>query len=461
MKKYFCFFVCIFLLSCNNELSDIVTTNPSNFVASRGDSIDKIVVKWNIVQNAEKYQLFRFDIKTRELKLLTITPDTQFVDTGIVSIEKVYYKMRTFYSDKSFSNLSDSIYGYTHNYPNNYPPYYLFASKGKSDKKITLYWEKTSTGQFYEIFKYDPVSSQYKLLATITESSYVDSIDLIPYTNYSYKVRAINTDKEYSNFCQIDSGYICKYYYDLKLSFNPYGNEILSYTTDHIEVDKNDNIYLTDNHNNKILKFDKNGNFIETFFTCYGPRTILFLNDRMIVAKSGENKIYEMDYNKNFIFEWGSAGTGDGQFNFFRQIAVDDEKNIYVVDINNKRIQKFDINGNFITKWSTEGDYPWGVAYINNKILVSNGNIVNIFSKTGTFIKNWNFDNIVYDIKVKGNDIYFAQGDFVIKTNENRDYNIEIGRNTLYNVNSMAIGSDNTLYIICSYGLKVFIYKPK
>ena len=49
----------------------------------------------------------------------------------------------------------------------------------------------------------------------------------------------------------------------------------------------------------------------------------------------------------SFSFAFGSFGTGNGQFNSPRGIAVDGGGNIYVADTNNNRVQIFDSSGAF------------------------------------------------------------------------------------------------------------------
>ena len=50
------------------------------------------------------------------------------------------------------------------------------------------------------------------------------------------------------------------------------------------------------------------------------------------VADSSNNRIQKFDSNGNFITKWGTEGTGDGQFSNPDGIAVDSSGNVYVAD---------------------------------------------------------------------------------------------------------------------------------
>ena len=70
--------------------------------------------------------------------------------------------------------------------------------------------------------------------------------------------------------------------------------------------------------------------------------------------------------------QWGSQGSGDGEFQYPFGVAVDNSGNVYVADAYNRRIQKFDSNGVFLTKWGSEGSgdgeflYPYDAAVDNS-----------------------------------------------------------------------------------------------
>lgn len=57
----------------------------------------------------------------------------------------------------------------------------------------------------------------------------------------------------------------------------------------------------------------------------------------------------------HFDRQWGTLGSGAGQFNAPRGIALDSSGSVYVADGDNYRVEKFDSSGNFISAWG------WGV----------------------------------------------------------------------------------------------------
>ncbi|MGB8024915.1 MAG: SMP-30/gluconolactonase/LRE family protein [Nitrososphaeraceae archaeon] len=93
----------------------------------------------------------------------------------------------------------------------------------------------------------------------------------------------------------------------------------------------------------------------------------------LYVVDAGNDRIQKFDSNGNYITKWGTTGSGDGQLSRPIGMAIDSSGNIYVCDSSNNRIQKFDSNGNYITKWSVGS--PAGIAIDQNgKAYVINQN---------------------------------------------------------------------------------------
>jgi len=76
------------------------------------------------------------------------------------------------------------------------------------------------------------------------------------------------------------------------------------------------------------------------------PVGIEVMDDELVVADSSNNQILFIDkknYKVNKII--GNTGNSEGEFISPQGIAIDDEKNIYVVDSGNRRIQKLTRDG--------------------------------------------------------------------------------------------------------------------
>ncbi len=83
---------------------------------------------------------------------------------------------------------------------------------------------------------------------------------------------------------------------------------------------------------------------------------------------SGNNRIVKLDSDGRFIKQWGSVGTGDGEFRDPHALAMDSQGRLFVGDRGNSRIQIFDQEGNHIATWSQFGR-PSGLYIDENDVL--------------------------------------------------------------------------------------------
>lgn len=167
-----------------------------------------------------------------------------------------------------------------------------------------------------------------------------------------------------------------------------------------VAIDADNNIFVLDGNNKRVIKYDSQGNYVSQFGTegtgdgefgySYGITTDL--NGNIYVADTSNNRIQKFDNNGVFITKWGanggdgSTGTSNGEFDSPRGIATDSSGNIFVADTGNGRVQKFD----------SEGDYLAQFACATQSVaLDSSGNIfvadtgsgrVQKFDSTGTFV---------------------------------------------------------------------------
>lgn len=165
-----------------------------------------------------------------------------------------------------------------------------------------------------------------------------------------------------------------------------------------IAADNSGNIYVADSDNNRIVKFDPEGNLLETIgSTGSGDGQLLFpvgvavdKSGNVYVADVDNFRIEKFDPSGKFLLKFSTSIGGD--VTDPRAIAVDDSGNIYVADMYNP-IEKFDPSGNLI---STIGNYE--ISGTQGIALDKSGNIYALdngkpqiveFSSDGTFIKEW------------------------------------------------------------------------
>jgi sugar lactone lactonase YvrE len=161
-----------------------------------------------------------------------------------------------------------------------------------------------------------------------------------------------------------------------------------------IATDKLGNVYVSDNDNHKIYKFDSNGHFLLRWgsFGKYGKG---HFSKPAAIAVDDDNNVYVTDYshvciqkfdsNGKFLTQWGSWGTQDGQCAQTSGLAVDHNGNVYLADYwrdpnqiapftPTVRIQKFDKQGKFLTKWGSFGNNAGQFGYQSAEHLAIDSN---------------------------------------------------------------------------------------
>ena len=67
------------------------------------------------------------------------------------------------------------------------------------------------------------------------------------------------------------------------------------------------------------------------------------------------NRVVKTDKFGHFITQWGSTGSGQGEFNGAKAIAIDKAGDVFVLDAGNKRVQVFDAQGTFKREFAFGG----------------------------------------------------------------------------------------------------------
>ena len=134
-----------------------------------------------------------------------------------------------------------------------------------------------------------------------------------------------------------------------------------------IRIDPQGNVWTTDAASSKVIKFTPAGvtlmeiavggqptpcrnNFCGTTDIAFARNGHLFISDGYANARILE---YTGDGQK--IREWGTAGTGPGQFRLPHSIQIADDDSVYVADRENGRVQRFDQAGTYLGEWAAFG----------------------------------------------------------------------------------------------------------
>ena len=159
------------------------------------------------------------------------------------------------------------------------------------------------------------------------------------------------------------------------------GKDLYGFAFAHtVRIDKDDNIWATDEGTNMIIKFNPAGrvtmvlgrreeaaepapprpagapapppgwgSFNRPTDVAWDPQGNTFISDGY-----GNSRVVKVDKNGKWVKTWGERGSGQGQLNTPHSIAADAKGNIYVADRGNRRIQVFDSNGGFLRQFTID-----------------------------------------------------------------------------------------------------------
>lgn len=142
-----------------------------------------------------------------------------------------------------------------------------------------------------------------------------------------------------------------------------------------LTIDHEDNVWLTDVALHQAFKCSPDGKVLLTLGEARKPcndhshfnlpTDVAVLSDGSFYVSDGyrNTRVVKFSAEGRYEFEWGSKGSGEGEFNLPHGIARDSQGRIYVCDRSNSRIQVFDPKGAFISQWKGKHiGRPYGVA---------------------------------------------------------------------------------------------------
>lgn len=173
-----------------------------------------------------------------------------------------------------------------------------------------------------------------------------------------------------------------------------------------VTVDPQGTIYVMDTENTRVQKFDSDGEFILMWGSPGSDkgqfgirlqdegRLALDQQGNVYVLDDSNFRVQKFDSNGNYLTQWGTKGNEEGQFAEPSDIAIDQQNNIYIVDYLNRVVQKFDEDGNLLLRWGSsgnkdgefEGIYSVAIDPAGNVLVAEESGRIQKFDSNGNFL---------------------------------------------------------------------------
>jgi len=185
-----------------------------------------------------------------------------------------------------------------------------------------------------------------------------------------------------------------------------------------IAIDKNGIKYITDTGRLQVLAFDSNDRFLRAYGKEgeFKPAGIVVDDDNIYVTDLQKQQVIIINkLTGNVLTRFGSAGSKPGELFFPTNITIGPNKNLYVADTGNYRIEEFSTKGEFLNSYGSVGislgkfARPKGVAldrdgrmyvvdaaFENVQLLDKAGNLLLFFGSPGEAPENINLPTTVF-----------------------------------------------------------------
>jgi peptidylamidoglycolate lyase len=221
-----------------------------------------------------------------------------------------------------------------------------------------------------------------------------------------------------------------------------------------LEIDNENNIWVTDVGLHQVFKFSSDGALLLTLGEArvhgddashfYLPTDIAVADDGSFYVSDGygNSRVIKFSKDGKYLFEWGKFGDKQGEFKIPHGIDLDNKGNVYVADRENNRIQKFDAQGNFIAVWQNKITEQLYSVTIDNQ----NDHLFGIDYMT------------VNDTVVKGSDIF--------RFDLNTNLELQFGRSSFYDgpisrYHDIVIDDEESIYVGDILGNKIQKFRLK
>jgi peptidylamidoglycolate lyase len=143
-----------------------------------------------------------------------------------------------------------------------------------------------------------------------------------------------------------------------------------------LTIDKAGHVWLTDVALDQVFELDADGHVLLTLGErgvagndashFDKPTDVAVMDDGSFFVSDGygNTRVVKFAADGTYQFEWGSPGSGPGEFNVPHGIAIGPDGHVYVADRGNARVQIFDPTGAYLGEWkSPDIGRPWSLAF--------------------------------------------------------------------------------------------------
>ena len=175
-----------------------------------------------------------------------------------------------------------------------------------------------------------------------------------------------------------------------------------------VDFGPDDLIFVADAYNNRVQVFDRDYQFLREWGSAGTgegqfnlPTGILVANDQVYVSEAGNNRVQIFTLDGEFVSQFGSFGTRDGQFNVPADLAADGNGNVYVGEWVGARIQLFRADGTHVGIFVDKSHFTevWGLDIDSQGNLLAvdasaNAERLMVFDPLGNLIAEYDTSDI-------------------------------------------------------------------
>lgn len=218
-----------------------------------------------------------------------------------------------------------------------------------------------------------------------------------------------------------------------------------------LDVDGAGNVYVVDNSARLVQVFDGNGRHLRTLagdgqsFSRPSGIAVDAKGERIYVVDTGgvdtdKHRVRVLDAQTGqHLLDFGTRGTGPGEFNLPRDVTIGNDGLLYVVDGGNFRVQIFQPDGSFVRTFGAIGRQGGQFSRPKEAATDAEGNVYIVDSAFGNF------------------QIFTPEGELLLSVGSRSERD---GLAKYMLPSGIALDGDGRVYIADQFFRKVDVYRP-